>query len=106
MMHRRSMLLGLSAALAAPAIVRAESLMKNAKLRRPEPILWHFRNQEFYAGTMHGLVRLPDGEYHTSDAERAQWLTAILGRQQELIDTHYVEITEQARDMALLGLVP
>lgn len=34
MMERRSFLLGLGATLAAPAIVRAESLMKVAKLRQ------------------------------------------------------------------------
>lgn len=46
MMNRRSMLLGLGAAavttLAAPAIVRAESLMKVAKLRKSLPQLFLF----------------------------------------------------------------
>lgn len=33
-MHRRSFLLGATAALAAPAVVKAESLMRIAQLRR------------------------------------------------------------------------
>ena len=79
-MHRRGLLLGLGAALAMPAIVKAESLMKVAALRsevRPifqfDPALGDFGEVYYVANRQIWVVR-PGGFFRVSSvASDVSW---------------------------------
>lgn len=64
-MNRRSILIGIGAALATPAIVRAESLMKIAKLQPPPQTT---------------LFELMEDHQHRAEADMLRSIDAVFGR--------------------------
>jgi hypothetical protein len=68
-MNRRSLLLGLGAIIAAPAVVRAESLMKLWVPPKPSFALWEYTTvlEKFEAGTIYWLAEDARGIMHVVD---------------------------------------